>query len=294
MRFSEYFAGAKKPVLSFEVFPPKDDAGMERLKGILPDLLALKPDYMTCTYGAMGTTRSKTIEIAAFIKKTYGLETASHLTCVGSSRAELDQILDQIFAHGIRNIVALRGDPPKGETTFTAPADGLAFANEMVEHIRAFERKRGLPPFGIAVGGYPEKHVDAPSIAADIRNLKRKVDAGADIVITQLFFDNADYYRFVDDVRAAGVKIPIVPGLLPVLSTKQIRRIAGLCGAKIPAALQQRLDAAGDDDAQAETAGAEWCAAQTKDLLAHGAPGIHFYVLNKASHVTRILKGVPR
>ncbi|MCW8130322.1 MAG: methylenetetrahydrofolate reductase [NAD(P)H] [Planctomycetota bacterium] len=294
MRFSDYFAGARRPVISFEVFPPKDDAGMERLRDILPELLALQPAYMTCTYGAMGTTRSRTLEIASYIRKTYNLETASHLTCVGSSRAELDQILDQMRTLGIRNIVALRGDPPKGETKFTPPADGLAYANEMVEHIRAFEKKRGAEPFGIAVGGYPEKHVDAPSLEADLANLKRKVDAGADLVITQLFYDNADYFRYVEAVRALGVTVPIVPGLLPVLSARQIKRIASLCGARIPAELLQQLDAAGDDDAKAERVGIDWCAAQSKDLLARGAPGIHYYVLNKFAHVQQIVKQLPR
>lgn len=289
MRFPEYFAGAAKPVISFEVFPPKDDAGMERLKALLPELLALQPAYMTCTYGAMGSTRSKTIEIASYIKHTFGLETASHLTCVGSSRAELDQILDQMVASGIRNIVALRGDPPKGETKFTPPADGLGHGNEMVEHIRAYERKRGCEPFGIAVAGYPEKHIEAASMEDDLRNLKRKAEAGADTIITQLFFDNADYFRFVDNVRGMGLKLPVVAGLLPVLSTKQIKRIAGLCGAKIPAALAAQLEAAGEDDAKAETVGVEWCVAQARELLQRGAPGIHFYVLNRSSHIKRIM-----
>ena len=228
MRFPEFFAAAKQPVISFEVFPPKDDAGMERLRATLPKLLELRPTYMTVTYGAGGSTRGRTLEIAALIKKQFGLEAASHFTSVGSSRAELDQILGQMRGLGVCNLVALRRDRPKGETTFTPAADGLAYGNQMVEHIRGFEKRDGKGPFGIAVAGYPEKHIEAPDMKSDLANLKRKVDAGADIVITQLFYDNAHFFRFVDAASALGIRVPIVPGLLPFLSVKQVHRFTVL------------------------------------------------------------------
>jgi len=292
MRFPEYYAQAKRPVVSFEVFPPKDEPGLERLKQTIPELLALKPDFMTCTYGAGGSTRDKTIQIANFIQATHGMVTGCHLTCVGSSRAQLEEILNQMHAAGVRNIVALRGDPPKGETKFTPAPDGLAYGSELVEFIRDWEKQRGHEPLGLAVGGYPEKHFDAPDLATDLANLKRKVETGSDVVITQLFFDNAEYHRFVESARAIGIKAPIAAGLLPVLSTKQIKRIAGLCGSRIPDALQKELDAAGDDDAKAEAIGVRWCRAQVEDLLRHGVQGLHFYVLNRASHVKKILEGL--
>ena len=295
MRFADFFAaGAKKPVYSFEVFPPKNDAGMDALVKTLPDLLAIKPAFMTVTYGAGGSTRSRTLEIARLLQKQYKIETAHHLTCVGSSRAELDQILEQIHAAGIRNLVALRGDPPKGETEFKAAADGLKYGSEMVAHIRGWEKRTGKEPFGLAVGGYPEKHVEAVSLDVDLQHLKHKLDQGADVVVTQLFYDNADFHQFVEKCRAAGIKAPIIPGLLPVLTGKQVKRIAQLCGAKIPAKLQAGLDAAGDDDARAEAVGVEWCANQARELVERGAPGIHFYVLNRSAHISRIFQTLPR
>ena len=292
MRFAEYFARRTGPIISFEVFPPKTDAAMENLRRVLPELVALRPNYITVTYGAMGSTRQRTLEIAALVKQEYGMESACHLTCVGSTRADIDRILHEIRRAGVENIVALRGDPPKGDATFVPPTDGYAHANELVAHIRRFESQArdALRGFGIAVGGYPEKHLEAPDMATDLANLKRKVDAGADLVITQLFYDNADFFRFVDAARAAGVTQPIVPGLLPIQSAKQIRRITAMCGSKIPPALAADLEAAGDDDAKAESVGVRQCAAQAAELLQNGVPGIHFYVLNKSSHMKRIIE----
>lgn len=286
MRFPEIFAHRSGPVISFEVFPPRTDAAMDNLRTILPDLIALDPTYMTVTYGALGSTRERTLEIATLIKRDYGMETACHLTCVGSSCRDLERIMDEIRAAGIENIVALRGDPPKGETAFVPPADGHAHANELVAHIRRCAGHN----VGIAVAGYPEKHIEASDLATDLANLKRKVDAGADIVITQLFYDNADYFAFVRAARACGITQPIVAGLLPVLSTKQIRRITSLCGSKIPQGLQTALEEAGDDDARAEDVGVRHCVAQASELLQQGVPGIHFYVLNKSSHMKRIVE----
>src|SRR6516225_7213215 len=208
MRFPEFYTGSTGPHISFEVFPPKTDAAMDSLRRVLPELIDLGPSYMTVTYGALGSTRERTLEIAALLKREYGMETACHLTCVGSSRADLDRILDDIRQAGIENIVALRGDPPRGETAFVPPPDGYSHANELVAHIRRHHGD-GKIGFGLAVAGYPEKHVESPDSATDLRHFKNKVDAGADIVITQLFYDNADFYSFVAAARERGVTKPI-------------------------------------------------------------------------------------
>src|SRR6516225_3043087 len=213
MRFAEFYAGKTGPHISFEVFPPKTDAAMESLRRVLPELIDLGPSYMTVTYGALGSTRERTLEIAALLKREYGMESACHLTCVGSSRADIDRILDDIRHAGIENIVALRGDPPRGETTFVPPPDGYSHANELVAHIRR-RHGDGRTGFGLAVAGYPEKHIESPSKDHDLKHFKNKVDAGADIVITQLFYDNADFFSFAETVRALGVTKPIIPGLL--------------------------------------------------------------------------------
>jgi methylenetetrahydrofolate reductase (NADPH) len=290
MRFAQYFSSPIRPIISFEVFPPKTDAAMENLRRVLPELIDLGPTYMTVTYGALGSTRERTLEIAALIKRDFGHDVACHLTCVGSSRAELDRILHDIRGAGIENIVALRGDPPKGEASFTPPPDGYAHANELVAHIRRFDRaSQSNDAFGIAVAGYPEKHIESADVATDLANLKRKVDCGADIVITQLFYDNADFFQFVDAARALGITQPIVPGLLPILSVKQIRRITALCGSRIPPRLHAELESACNDDEAAEAIGIRQCVNQARELIQRGVPGIHFYVLNKSSHMRRIM-----
>ncbi len=306
MRFPEYFTRSTGPVISFEVFPPKTDAGMDNLRRVLPELVELRPTFMTVTYGALGSTRDRTLEIATIIQRDFAMTCACHLTCVGSSRADIDRMLEDIRRAGIENIVALRGDPPKGETQFTPPPDGFAHANDLVAHIRHWEQQNltgqsvstpyasRLTPhssfltFGIAVAGYPEKHIEAPDTKTDLANLKRKVAAGADVIITQLFYNNADYFRFVDSARAIGITQPIVPGLLPIQSAKQIRRITSMCGSKIPPALEAELAVAEDDDPAAEEIGIRQCAAQATELLRRGVPGIHFYVLNKSSQMRRI------
>lgn len=286
MRLPDFYRNQTKPIFSFEVFPPKTDQAYANLRQILPELVALKPDYMTVTYGAFGSTRGRTLEIAALIQNEFKIPTACHLTCVGSSSSEIDQILTDIQTSGVQNIVALRGDPPSGEISFTRPADGFGNANELVAHIRARHRNH----FGIAVAGYPEKHIEAPDLKTDLANLARKVKAGADAVITQLFYNNADYFKFVESARALGINVPIIPGLLPILSAKQIIRILGLCGSCMPPGLKQELEAVGDDVAKAEEIGIRQCATQARELLAKGAPGIHFYVLNKSSHMTKIMR----
>lgn len=288
MRFPDYFMNRGQPVFSFELFPPKTARAMATLQQALPELIALRPDYLTVTYGAMGSTQEKTLEIATLIKQHYGMETACHLTCVGASQAMLDATLERIVQTGIRNIVALRGDPPQGETAFVPPPDGFAHASQLVAHIRRFEQQ-SQEALGIAVAGYPEKHLEAPDIDTDIAHLKRKVEAGGDVIITQLFFDNAHYFDFVARVRAAGITVPVVPGLMPILSAKQIQRITSMCGATIPSELQADLTAVGDDDTKAQAIGARQCIRQAQELLGQGVPGIHFYVLNTASQIRQII-----
>jgi methylenetetrahydrofolate reductase (NADPH) len=292
MRFPEYFQNNTKPVISFELFPPKTDVGMRTLKHrLLPELARLAPSYITVTYGAMGSTRAKTLEIASLVKTEFHIESACHLTCVGSSRSEIDGILKDIHNADIHNIVALRGDPPLGADTFVPPTDGFAHANELVHYIRTTE----IPTrrFGLAVAGYPEKHLEAQNSETDIANLKRKLASGGDIVITQLFFDNRCYFDFVRKVRTAGITNPIVPGLMPILSAKQIQRITSMCGASIPAELEQKLNEALEDDDKAMHIGINQCIKQATELLQHGVPGIHFYVLNKHDHISEIMNALP-
>ena len=292
MRFAEIFARGRGPVISFEVFPPRTDAAMESFREVLPRLVGLRPDFMTVTYGAFGSTRARTIEIAGMVRRDHAMETACHLTCVGASRTGLDEILERIFIAGIRNIVALRGDPPIGEKRYVPPPDGYSHAYQLVEHIRRFEKRKGQEPSGIAVAGYPEKHIEAPSIETDIANLKRKVEAGADLIITQLFFDNSYFFNYVDKVRSAGINLPIVPGLMPIQSSRQIKRITSMCGSTIPPGLQEELDTTLDDDEKASDVGVRQCIRQAQELLASGVPGLHFYVLNKSNQMKRIMEAL--
>ena len=286
MRFSEIYSAADSPVISFEVFPPKSGRGMESLREVLPSLVALAPRFMTVTYGAMGTTRIRTVEIASMIHNEFELECACHLTCVGAHSDQIDAQLDHIHRHGIENIVALRGDPPRGQDSFQAVKGGFSYANELVEHIRS----RG--GFDIAVGGYPEKHVEAPDMETDLSNLARKVEGGADVVITQLFYDNECFFRFLEEVRKRGITCPVIPGLLPIHSQAQVEKIAGLCGAEIPAGLQRSLEAAGTDPEAAAEVGVDWCIEQCSGLLEAGVEGIHYYVLNKARVMEKVMAGL--
>ena len=292
MLIPQFYKDNPNPIISFEIFPPKTDKGMENLQIVIPELIALKPDFMTVTYGALGSTQERTLEIASIIKNKYDMETACHLTCVGASRAELDGIIKRIYEANIRNIVALRGDPPRGEETFVPPPDGLSHAHQLVKHIREFEKKVGTEKFGIAVAGYPEKHLEADSMEKDIANLKLKIEAGADVIITQLFFENDFFINFIKRVREAGINVPIIPGLMPVLSVRQIQRVTSMCGSSIPPKLQSELNLAVDDDERAEEIGVRQCIDQAKDLIANGVKGIHFYVLNKTTHIREIMKAI--
>jgi methylenetetrahydrofolate reductase (NADPH) len=282
MNLKELYA-SDKCVLSFELFPPKTDAGVSELMKVVGELAVHKPDYFTCTYGAGGSTRERTMSIAAGVRKQYGIPVASHLTCVGSTREQLREYLNAAREHGIDYIVALRGDPPKGESEFRPVDGGLSYANELVAMLRA-----EFPQFGIAVAGYPETHQEAPNADVDLANLKRKVDAGADVIITQLFYDNEDFFRFRDRCESVGISVPIVPGILPVLSLAQVQRIASLCKAKLPGAFVEKLGQKADEKWQFEV-GVEHARQQSQDLLDAGIPGLHFYVLNKSLATTRII-----
>lgn len=285
MSLSELFK-QDRPILSFELFPPKTDAGVEDLMTTVHELAKHRPDFFTCTYGAGGSTRNRTLDITGRVRQEVKMPVASHLTCVGSTRDELRGYLTSAVERGVDYIVALRGDPPQGETAFKAVEGGLSYANELVELVRG-----EFPQLGILVAGYPEVHQEAPSAEADLENLIRKVDAGADVVVTQLFYDNDDFFRFRDKCAAAGMDVPIVPGLLPVLSLKQVQRIANLCKARLPAALTQRL-AEKDDVAWQNQVGVEHAIGQTQALLDAGVPGIHYYVLNKSTTTNQILGAV--
>ena len=227
---------------SLEFFPPKDDAGVEALRATAGALRRIQPDFVSVTYGAGGTTRDRTAQVSALLRAEFGFTVMPHLTCVGHSRAELNALADRIHAGGFRNIMTLRGDPPKGATEFQPAPDGLRHASELAALLKARHAD-----FCLGVAGYPEKHPEAPSLEADLGHLRRKVDAGAAFITTQLFFDNDVFHRFVEKCRAAGIQVPIVPGIMPVLSLKQIQRFTQMCGASLPARLTARLEAAADN-----------------------------------------------
>ena len=265
------------PLFSVEFFPPKSDDAAQQLLGTAERLQTYDPDFVSITYGAGGSTRSRTLNYARKLHEDYGYAVMPHLTCVGHSREELKQTIAEFKAAGLKQIMALRGDPPKGETNFTPHPDGLSYANELVQLIREV-----YPECDLGVAGYPEKHPEAPSLEIDLLNLKRKVDAGATFVTTQLFFDNEAYFTFVDNCRRAGITIPIMPGIMSVASHKQALRFCDMCGTSIPAELNEQLIAAGDDKAAVEAVGIEWSYQQARELLEKGAPGIHLYILNRA------------
>jgi methylenetetrahydrofolate reductase (NADPH) len=283
---SELFA-QRRPLRSIEFFPPKDDAGVEALRQTAAALKSMSPDFVSVTYGAGGSTRQRTSQVSGLLKQDFGYTVMPHLTCVGHSRDELNGIADRIHADGFRNIMTLRGDPPKGSLEFQATADGLRHANELVSLLKARH-----PDFCLGVGGYPEKHPEAASEQDDLDHLKRKVDAGADFVTTQLFFHNGAYYRFVDRCRAAGISVPIVPGIMPVLSLKQIQRFTSMCGTSLPPTLIRRLEAAGDAAEILEAVGIDWALGQIRDLLGQGAPGYHLYILNRAKSALALAAGL--
>lgn len=280
--------GPGKFGLSFELFPPKTDEAVTALFGHLDRLVKFRPSYVTCTYGAGGSTQDRTLEVVARVRQQYRVPVATHLTCVGRTADELRQYLDRAVGLDVRNVVALRGDPPRGETAFRQVAGGFSHANELV----AFIREGFQQQLGIAVAGYPETHQEAPSPDVDLENLKRKVDSGADVVITQLFYENDDFFAFRDRCRKIGIRVPIIPGLLPVTNLAQIKRIASLCGAKLPADFRASLERQADDDRGQFEVGVDFATRQTAELVAAGVEGIHYYVLNKSEAAERVLDAV--
>ena len=283
---AELFARGR-PLRSLEFFPPKDDTGVAALRGAAEALRRMGPDFVSVTYGAGGTTRDRTAQVSALLRGEFSFTVMPHLTCVGHTRGELEVLADQIHAQGFRNIMTLRGDAPKGATTFPVLPEGFRHAAELVALL-----KRRHPDFCLGVAGYPEKHPEAPSLEADLTHLKRKVDAGADFITTQLFFDNAVYYRFVERCRAEGITVPIVPGIMPVLSLKQIQRFTQLCGSTLPAQLAARLEVAADNADVVEMVGIDWALHQIRGLLANGAPGYHLYILNRARGALALSAGL--
>jgi methylenetetrahydrofolate reductase (NADPH) len=275
--------------LSFELFPPKTRQSEEELFRHVAELMAYEPSFVTCTYGAGGSTRDKTLDIVEQVHTRYGCAVAAHLTCVGSTVDDLRSYLTDAVGRGIGNIVALRGDPPKGDASFRPVPGGLRYANELVSLIRGEFRE-----LGVLVAGYPETHQEATSPQADLANLKRKVDAGADAVITQLFYNNADFFRFRDACGRMKIDVPIVPGILPVTNVAQIKRIASLCGACLPDEFAADLDRRADDPEGQFEVGVEYATRQVQELVEADVPGIHFYVLNKSPATCRVLRDVTR
>ena len=273
----------RRPVFSFEFFPPKTDEGYENLRATLDDLRHDRPDFVSVTYGALGSTRDRTIDIVKWIKQDLGIEAMAHFTCVGASVEELRATLEEIEAAGVENVLALRGDPPQGETEWRQTEGGLAYSTELIALLR------GVYPFSVGAAAFPEVHPAAESPESDIRFLKEKQDAGAGFLITQLFFDNEFYFDFVARAREAGVTVPIVPGIMPVTSVRNIKRITELCKSEIPEPFERELEARKDDDSAVHDLGIAYATLQCMDLLARGAPGIHFYTLNRSPATRAIL-----
>jgi methylenetetrahydrofolate reductase (NADPH) len=286
VRIDEIIASKAEPVFSFEFFPPKTDEGERNLRATLQTLQQLEPDYVSVTYGAGGSTRDRTVELTKWIKQDLGIEAMAHLSCVGTTREQLRAILDGIRAAGIDNVLALRGDPPRGETEWKPHPGGLHYSTELAALIA------DSYPFSIGAACFPEVHPEAPDLAHDLRFLKEKLDSGASFLITQLFFDNELYFRFIDEARAVGIDAPIIPGLMPITDVRQIKTITGMCGATIPPALMEQLDhRAGDPDAVLQL-GVSYSTLQAAELLARGAPGIHFYTLNRSPATRAILSAL--
>lgn len=282
-------AAAGKPSISIEFFPPKTEDGDRALfERTLPELMRIRPGYCSVTYGAGGSTRDKTLAIVDRIQRDFDLTTMMHLTCVNATEAELRQVLDQAEARGVKNILALRGDPPGGTGPWVKTEGGFEYSSQLV----AYLKQRG--GFNIGTAGFPEGHIaQTAGKQMDWGFLAEKVRAGADFVVTQLFFDNADYYEFRDYLtRKLGVDVPLIPGLLPVQSRNQTKRFTQMCGARLPDAFLARLEALGDDDTAVTDYGVEYCSRQLEDLLRQGAPGVHFYTLNKPGSTVRVVQNL--
>ena len=287
MRLSEIYA-SNRPVISVEFFPPRSPEGAADLAARIPEIAALNPAFCSVTYGAGGSDRNRTLEWVHRVKHEFGQEVMCHLTCVGQSREEIEEVFDRLEADGVQNIIALRGDPPKGDATWQPHPGGYHYASELVEATR----RRG---FSVAVAGFPEVHPESTCRDTDLKFLKQKVSAGADAVITQLFFDNDDYFRYVEAARALGVTVPIVPGILPFRSEEELRRFTTKYArtasgpARVPDNLEELVAATGGDGERQVALGVDWAVRQCEELIRGGAPGIHFYCMNKSNMVEAII-----
>ena len=286
MRIDQIFAAGAGPVFSFEFFPPKTEQGEQNLYAALAELRELEPSFVSVTYGAGGSTREQTIEIVKQIRERYGLEAMAHFTCVGATEAELRETLDEMLAAGIDNVLALRGDPPVGQEQWVKTEGGLEYSHELVRLIGTDY------PFAIGAACFPETHIHASSPAADLAYLAEKVKAGVDFLITQLFFDNSLYFDFLARARAAGIEVPIIPGVMPITHAGQVERMASMCGASIPDGLRRELQARAEHPEAVLDFGVAYATLQCAELLAAGAPGIHFYTLNRSPATRAILSAL--
>lgn len=287
MKFSDIYDNKKgKHIISYEVFPPKNDMDFNSLYRTIEDLKDIEPDYVSVTYGAGGSNRDRTLEIASTIKNKMGIEVAAHLTCVNATVHDTDLMLERFKKENIENILALRGDPPQGQENFTQTIGGFAYASQLIEHIN----KNGN--FGIAAAGYPEKHPEAVSLEADIENLKRKIDNGATNVITQLFFINDNFYRYRDLCCKKNIKVKIEPGIMPVLNFRSVQRMVNLCGAKIPEKLLSDLEKNQENASAIKKIGIDYAIEQIANLLDNQVDGIHFYAMNKSEDIKSIYNAV--
>jgi len=275
-----------RPIISFEFFPPKTDAGYRSLFHTIQDLKKLSPGFVSVTMGAGGSTRAKTVDLTIEITREIGLETMAHLPCTGFRPPEVDEILGRLEAGGVHNVLALRGDPPRDDPDFVPPDDGFRYANELVAHIR---RRGG---FTIGAACCPEKHPEAPSAEIDLENLKRKVEAGADFLVSQFFFDNTLFFEFVERARSLDIRIPIVPGIMPIATVSGIRRMAGMNGTSFPPELEAELQRVEGDERATYELGVRWARDQCEELLEQGVPGIHFYTLNKSPATREIYQSL--
>lgn len=272
------------PTLSVEFFPPKTDEGFAALYKTIDDLKPLQPSFVSVTYGAGGSTRAKTVELTEKVQADIGIRTMSHLTCVGHTQDEIGAILDDLWAKGVRNVLALRGDPPAGAAQFIPTPGGFAVSQQLVKFVRSRH------DFCIGVAGYPEGHPSCLNLTRDLEHLKGKIDAGGNFITTQLFFDNADFFRFRDKVRALGVNNPIVAGIMPIGNVSQIKRFVGMCGAKIPNPLLLKLESLESNPEAVYQAGVDYAVEQCRDLVANGVDGLHFYTLNKSKATVDIVR----
>ncbi len=267
------------PVFSFEFFPPKTDDGVRQLFETVEALRPLGPAFVSVTYGAGGSTRARTLDLVTRLKRETEVEAVAHVTCVGASRDEIGAVLDEVAAAGIQNVLALRGDPPRGERTFVPHPEGFRYASELIGFVRSQPARWS---FCIGAAAYPEGHVEARDLALDLANTRRKVEAGADFLVTQIFFENAHYFRFVERARAAGIAVPVLPGIMPMQNVEQIERFTAMCGASIPTALRAAMEVRRGDADAAQQLGVAYASLQCADLLRRGAPGVHFYTLNRS------------